>query len=125
MTVEQAVQTALAASGALTALIPAARIRIAGDHVQLDDPYLIHGPSRERSQAYLGGGYASLRGFDYSVSVFARALSLANQAAEAARSALASIGSGAIAIIEGSTRSYEPETRLYQITIEARVWLAP
>ena len=125
MTVEQAVQSALAGHSGLTSIVPADRIRVAGEHVELADPYVIHGPDREKTGVYLGGGYSAARMYEYSISVFARSLAVANQAAEQARLALGSISGGATAIIEGSAATYDADARLHAITIEARISIAP
>jgi hypothetical protein len=125
MTVEQAVQSALVNFSGLTSIIPSDRIRVAGEHVELTDPYLIHGPDRERTQPYLSGGYTDLRAYEYAVSVFARSLATANQASEQARAALGSMQGDAVAIVGGSAPSYDADTRLHAITIEATIWIAP
>lgn len=88
MTVEEKAQAVLAAAAGVTALVPAARIRVPGDWQNLAAPYIIHYPvsvTPTRSHE----GLEALEVYDfYQVSVYAATFSAARAIERAVRSAL-------------------------------------
>ena len=68
MTIEQAIYNILGADASVTALCPAARIKVPGDWQNLARPYIIHTASQIRPTR-THTGLVSLREWDYQVNV--------------------------------------------------------
>lgn len=88
MTVEEKAQAVLAADASVTALVPAARIRLPGDWQNLAAPYIIHYPVAATATR-THEGLEALEVYDfYQVSVYAVSFSAARAIERAVRSAL-------------------------------------
>lgn len=92
MTVEEATYAALSAAGAVTALVPASRIKVRGNWQNLAAPYIIHFPV-SADPIHTHEGRAALTGWPfYQVSIFATTYSQARAIAQAVVTALGAVG---------------------------------
>lgn len=88
MTVEEKAQAVLAAAVGVTALVPAARIRVPGNWQNLPAPYILHYPVAA-TPTRTHQGLEALEVYDfYQVSVYAATFSAARAIERAVRSAL-------------------------------------
>jgi len=124
--VEEKVQEILVAATGVTALVPAARIKLPGDWQTLPRPYIVHGPvSVDPTQTH--GGLVALRAWEfYQVSCFGAIYSDAKRIAVSVRAALADYVSttGGWQLYFRSERrlEYEADVRVQQIAVEFDVW---
>lgn len=121
MTVEEKVQAILEAAGTVTALCPAARIRVPGTWQNLSAPYIIHfpvavEPTRDHS------GLKVLRIWDpYQVSIFASTYSAGRALADAIRDALDGVTDDVQIFWQGLRYQQNREVELEQFIVEFRI----
>lgn len=106
MTATEKIQEILVASATLTALVPAARIRVPGPWQNLARPYIIHFPVSVEP-TYTHQALAAGRGWLYQVSIFADSYSTGEAAAVAVRNTLSGVH-GDSPLTEGMTIFWEP-----------------
>lgn len=88
MTAEEKVYAVLAAAAGVTALVPASRIKVPGDHQNLAKPYLVHFPVAGDTTQCHDGPKALRLWNNYQVSVYAADYSSARILADAVVAAL-------------------------------------
>lgn len=130
MTVEEKVQEILSAAAAVTALCPAARIRVPGAWQDMDRPYIIHFPVSVAPMRTHAEGLAALRIYDfYQVSCVADTYGAARTLAEAVIAALdgnhagtgSPVGSALEAQFIGEAVVKDPDTETEQIALNFRI----
>lgn len=107
MTIAEKIQELLIGAAAVTALVPAARIRVPGPWQNLARPYVIHFPVSP-APGYTHGGLMGFRQWDYQVSVFADSYSTGEAAAIAIRDALVGVHALASPVTDGVTIFWKP-----------------
>lgn len=124
MTVSEKIQAVLEASAAVTALVPAARIRRPGLTENVARPYIMHFPvSVIPSHVYGNTGLRSTRKWEnYQVSIFAANIGDCESVAVAARGALDGNHSGVdVRWTGGGYLGREDETGVEHFVMEFRV----
>lgn len=126
MVVEEKIQALLVGAAGVTALVPAARIKMPGDWQDLPRPYIVHGPVSIHP-TYTHEGLIDLRDWEfYQVSCFAdKVYSDAKRIAVAVRAALGSyVGADGTQIFWRNEvrQPFEADLRIQQIVVEFEVW---
>ncbi len=121
MTVEEYIQDLLAADETLVELVPASRIRLAGEYQNLDRPYIIHFPVSD-TPINTHSGLAALRIWDrYRVSVFADDYSTGRAVAEVVRSLLGAQRTTVSCFFLGQVYIHENQTGIHHFALDFRV----
>ena len=128
MVVEEKVQAVLVAATGVTALVPAARIKLPGDWQTLPRPYIVHFPVSVDSTYTHNEGLMALRdwGF-YQVSCFGGSYSETKAAAVAVRAALGNYkGSDGTVIFWRGERfvEFDADVKVHQIALDFEIWEA-
>jgi len=126
--VEEKVQAVLVAAGGVTAIVPAARIKLPGDWQELPRPYIVHFPVSMEATHVHNEGLMALRAWPfYQVSCFGNTYSSAKAAAVAVRDALGDYkGSDGTAVFLRSEHygGFDANVKVHQIIQEYDVWEA-
>ena len=128
MVVEQKVQEVLVGAAGVTALVPAARIKMPGDWQMLPRPYVVHFPVSSEGTHTHNEGLVDLRDWPtYQVSCFGGSYSEAKAVAVAVREALGDYkGSDGTVMFWRSERfvGYESDVKVHHIAVELEIWEA-
>jgi hypothetical protein len=122
--IEEKIYSVLSGAAAVTALVPAARIKVPGGHQNLTRPYIIHFPVGV-DPIYTHGGLRDLRKWDfYQVSCYADSHSSARAVAVAVRNALGNYRADRVVSFWQNDRTlpYDDETRVHHIAVEFSVF---
>lgn len=123
MNIEEKVQAVLAADAGVTALVPAARIRVPSEWQLTDRPYIVHHPISVEP-LHTEESVEKLKRWDfYQVSCFADSYSAARRIAVAVRALLGYYASGGIVSRwsgEGPP-TYEDDVRVYHMPVTFRI----
>ena len=91
VSIEQQVYTILAATAAVTSLVPASRIKTPGNWQNMARPYVVHNPVSPEPIPLMNNTMAAMRIWEYyQISVYADSYSSGNEIARAIRDALTS-----------------------------------
>jgi hypothetical protein len=123
MTIEEKVYALLSTTGAVTAIVPASRIKPPGNWQNLARPYIVHFPVALTTN-YTHGGRAALNGWPYQVSCFADSYSAARALAAAVASALQGNHDGCQFFVRGQTPLFDAEVLVHHIAIDFEVFEA-
>lgn len=106
MTATEKIYEILAAAAAVTALVPASRIKVPGNWQNLTRPYIVHFPVSV-DPTYTHAGLAAGRGWLHQVSIFADSYSSGEAIAVQVRNTLSGVH-GDSPLTEGMTIFWEP-----------------
>lgn len=125
MTVEEKVQSILAAHSAVTTLCPASRITVPGAWQNIQRPYIVHFPVSQSVTHTHTDGLIAMRVWDYyQVSCIAASYSGARTLANAVVTALDGHHDDLTALFQSEFSFSEPDTDSQQIAINFRIAFA-
>lgn len=128
MVVEQKVQEVLVGSADVTALVPAAKIKLPGDWQSLGRPYIVHFPVASEGTYTHNEGLMELRAWpSYQVSCFGNTYSEVKAVAVAVREALGDYkgADGTVMFWRGERFiGYEADVKVHHIAVELEIWEA-
>lgn len=124
MNVVEKVYAVLSADAALTALVPASRIKPPGDWQGQTLPYIVHFPVFVQTDQTHNSGLINLKNWLYQVSCFGASYKAAKQVSSAVVAALGSYRAGGITSHYSGERTmpYEGDFRVQQIVLEFDIW---